>query len=326
MMRYSHAIREKGVFESLTMFKKDDLQASCDDLVLRGPEEEQLLLWCSEEVLEDAHEKAALEGNSCFDNSLSLFSESQQKKAITPLPPPSRTGRLPKLMRSVSNETAGGSPHSNDTGKKKCVTNEVAYETSSFLHRTCQLFSQSKDVVAGVLVMEPESTRKSIRIPCVQHGSSGKQRVVMERYTYPINIALSHNADPAVIEVLANAAPDVLVLQDGRDNIASLSIALSLRRHQQSTALSVQALLDANPGCVCVVDRFQNLPLHIACAKGVSLEVVQKVYRAYPEALKTANFWCKTPLDVAQSNDACSEDVVDFLQQEEVKHIKVDLL
>lgn len=62
-------------------------------------------------------------------------------------------------------------------------------------------------------------------------------------------------------------------------------------------------------------DRRQNLPLHVAVQYGAPLEVIRQLVCLYPEAIQRENFHGETPLRIAQRNNKCPENVLNFLHQ-----------
>jgi ankyrin repeat protein len=139
---------------------------------------------------------------------------------------------------------------------------------------------------------------------------------------YPITIALHHDASLSVLQLLVDAAPDVLVQVDGDEQGSALSTALMQKRDLSIISL----LLEANPDQVRVHDRYRNYPLHASCIYGACLKVVQLVASAYPSALRKKNFHGMTPLDIAQRNAFCSDDVIDYLQQTSFGSLEEDAI
>jgi len=136
---------------------------------------------------------------------------------------------------------------------------------------------------------------------CSSSGSSG----VVEIYKYAINVAIKNNASPQVVELLAQKAPDVLLLPDGPEECGSLSIFLShcqySDRPADDNAKIVHCLLRAHQGTAAVLDRQCNAPLHYAvrAAQRLPLQTLSLVHAAHPAALAQRNFHGQMPLDVA---------------------------
>lgn len=188
---------------------------------------------------------------------------------------------------------------------------------SIVLHRACQLFPKSKEVIEIAVSTESAAVSSSIQID-VENSSRDQNKTInrRERYSYAINIAIFHKSIEAVVELLANAAPNVLVLPDGRDGHTTLGIIL--QGSGFSSCLSfIDVVLQTNPACAySAVDRRQNYPLHIACSMGAPLQVIQRLHRAYPGSTSTRNIAGETPLMIAQRFCACPEEVLEYLQSQ----------
>jgi hypothetical protein len=174
----------------------------------------------------------------------------------------------------------------------------------SLVHQACQLYAQTETIVNSAIRVDPAGVKRRL-------SACSRKKRRKHAYDYPINIALHHNASNAVIQLLADAAPDILVERDGPESCCTLSSALCHKR----TLHVISLLLEANPDQVRVPDRYKNFPLHCACAHGASLSVVKLVASAYPNAIRKKNFHGQTPLDIAQHRACCSDDVIDYLQQ-----------
>jgi len=188
---------------------------------------------------------------------------------------------------------------------------------NGLLHLYCQKPSLTSIDMFGMIVRHfPDAIKTRTKI---ERGSSSeqprsfwnRQNDRCEPYTLPINIALHNNASAKIVDLLASACPEVLNLQDGRNGACSLAIALQTQHVDISI---VDLLLHANPKCAEVADKRFNFPLHVACSKGLSLEVVKSLYQLYPDALSKNNMNGETPLVIAQRNFSCSEEVLDFLE------------
>ena len=174
----------------------------------------------------------------------------------------------------------------------------------SLIHQACELYAQMETIVTSAIRVDPAGVRRRL-------SSCASKKRRKHAYDYPINIALKHRASVPVIQLLADAAPDILVERDGAESYCTLSCALLQRRKFDVVSL----LLEANPDQVRVPDRYRNFPLHTACAHGASLPVVKLLASAYPNAIRKKNFHGQTPLDIAQQRSCCSDDVIDYLQE-----------
>ena len=176
--------------------------------------------------------------------------------------------------------------------------------TDSLLHDACRLFPNSDTVVETALRMDPDAVRRSV----IFTGDKDRDNHI---YGYPINLALTHGAGEEMLQLLAQSGPDVLVLKDGSDCGASLGIALSSKT---CTLATVELLLSANDKCAQIADRRGNYPLHVAVRYGFPVDLVMRLYAAYPKAQGMRNFHSQTPLDIAIQVSQCPEEVTDFLR------------
>ena len=185
------------------------------------------------------------------------------------------------------------------------------------LHRVCNYFANQKEVVEIALALDPPAIRrksdaaskpsggrKSVGTILQQHG------LFQERYSYPINIAIQNKASMDVLELLVSHGKDVLLEKDGYERTASLSIALC---HKPQDLDLVDLILFANLQGIMVTDRKLNYPLHIACAKGASVDVLKRLYLHYPGALFQQNFNSETPLDICRTSSLMSDEATNFL-------------
>lgn len=204
-------------------------------------------------------------------------------------------------------------------------------DAKRYLHRVCHHFSSQKGVVEIALAFDPEAVRRKstgITAPSASFSHKGqaeshqtapitersaRYRIIQERYSYPINIALQNYASKEVLGLLVNQGPDVLVEKDGYERTGSLSIVLC---HKPKDLDLVDMILFANPQGIMVTDRKLNYPLHTACAKAASAEVIQRLYTHYPAALFQQNFDSETPMDIARRNTLTEEASLNFLQEQ----------
>lgn len=192
----------------------------------------------------------------------------------------------------------------------------------SLLHNSCKLYPDTVMVVESALRMDPDAIRRPVPMVCnpgsnnaaeggIDQTAASRKRRALERFSYPINIALKYNASLEVVELLAQEGPDVLEEPDGPDACGSLTTALGLGRGNDV----VELLIGINPACAKTLDRHFNTPLHtIIRAQTATMDVVKAVYNAYPPAVTMVNFHKETPLDVAARSESCPEAIVNFLQ------------
>lgn len=221
----------------------------------------------------------------------------QKRRAPSKAPPRSAKGDEPEVMSSM--------------------------DTASLLHNACKLYPETLAVVESALQMDPGAIRRKILMVCAKSTDNGpeertadfyRKRQALEKYYYPFNIALKHNASTEVLDLLLRAGPDVLAEKDGPDEASSLAIAIELDRSVDV----IKSILVANPRSARTVDRHANTPLHVLVRTQASnaMDLVRLVFRAHPQALKMQNFHRHTPIDVAVRKEVCCEEVVDFLQSQ----------
>jgi hypothetical protein len=193
----------------------------------------------------------------------------------------------------------------------------------SLLHNSCKLYPTTRTVVESALQFDSDAIRRNVPVICTGSDEGGdtndaaiekeasKKWIALERYGYPINIALKCKGSLDVLQLLATEGPDILVEKDGPDQSSTLGIALVLDCKKEI----IDLCLATNSACAKVSDRHCNLPLHVAlrCRK-LSLDVINLIHAAYPEAISKRNFHGETPLDVAVRNVFCSDNIVDHLQ------------
>jgi hypothetical protein len=191
-------------------------------------------------------------------------------------------------------------------------------------------------VIASALLLEPELARLAEPTDCGDQVSIddknydtimkskklrySKQSSAQETFQFPVNIALKNAASPEVVELLAKAAPEILIKPDGPEQVGSLGIALMVIDNwcdDNTTANKiVDVLLRVNPDCAKGTDKHGNTPLHLAARFNcLSNEMITKIYDAHPESVNQRNFNGRTPLQVAQMNSSVPENIVDLLQK-----------
>jgi hypothetical protein len=236
------------------------------------------------------------------------------------LPPPcSRVARKVTGSPAVSSSSSSSCLHKHTKKRDRDIPPAPA-APKSLVHQACELYPQSETIVASALRVDGEGARRR-RSVCASYTTKSHKRS-RHLHEYPITIALHHDASLSVLQLLVDAAPDVLVQVDGDEQGSALSTALMQKRDLSIISL----LLEANPDQVRVHDRYRNYPLHASCIYGACLKVVQLVASAYPSALRKKNFHGMTPLDIAQRNAFCSDDVIDYLQQTSFGSLEEDAI
>ena len=228
-------------------------------------------------------------------------------RCIPPVKPPPPLSRVARTVTASSAVSSASCAHTQTSTESDCNIPPAPAAPKSLVHQACELYPQSAMIVSSALRVDQEGARRR-RSVCTSHNDNKRKRHLHE---YPITIALHHDASLSVLQLLIDAAPDVLVQVDGDEQGSALSTALM----KKCNLAIISLLLEANPDQVRVHDRYQNYPLHASCVYGACLEVVQLLASAYPSVLRKKNFHGMTPLDIAQRNAFCSDDVIDYLQQ-----------
>ena len=194
--------------------------------------------------------------------------------------------------------------------------------SSSDLHMLCCNESVATADIYDALCRNFAAASQPAKAPTlskVYNPRTGHVRMkkAFETYTYPLNLAIRHNASFDVIRILLDAAPDVTNVPDGLECESSLHVML---KHRPNFVRGIDALLLHNPQPTSPVDRRNNTLLHTACRYGAPLTVVRRLVILYPDALQTRNFCNELPLHIAQrSSVMCSDDVASFVWQQSNK-------
>jgi hypothetical protein len=195
------------------------------------------------------------------------------------------------------------------------IVKKVIPPQSSLLHQACFLCSQSLSVVKFALLLETANLRRRVPTPqlvdAILDSSRRKRFKRGVSLTLPIHIAIEYQGSFEVIKFLAEVAPDVIALTDGPNDCNAVSAMLYQRRFDYNL---LSLLIKMNSYSLQVVDRYNNTSLHVACAHGAPLEVIEKLCKIYPKALLQNNLAGLNPLQVGQQNNLCSINVIDLLQ------------
>ena len=192
--------------------------------------------------------------------------------------------------------------HSNSGSKSFDALEKLALRDLSAAHRRMSDH--------GKMIMQKAVIASNKKLPKLAERSSW----IKPRYTLPLNIAIQYNADPRVLELLVNIAPQVILIPDGPDLESSLHIAI---KHHCPTE-SIDMMLRAMPSAAAATrDRHSNTPLHAACLmRPEDDDLIRKLLRCHPEAAKERNFHAQTPLFLLQrSNRNVSESTLNLLQR-----------
>lgn len=195
------------------------------------------------------------------------------------------------------------------------VTHSEPEKPPPHLHLACLKGNINAKDIDQMLRRDPSSATKSIslrtnKLVVDPLTLKVERKLVKESYTLPLHLAIKYKASPEVIEMLVAAAPSVLLARDGPQRETPLMVMLKM----QPDVKLVDALLLKNPSCATVRDRHDNSALHIACSRGVSIDVLKHLCLMYPRGLKRRNFQGKTPCQLLQERTVmCSDEMSKFV-------------
>lgn len=206
--------------------------------------------------------------------------------------------------------------------KKQKTANELEevqreIEPAPLLHLACVRPDVSAHEIDLLLRRDAKAATKA----CFSMATSKKvanpltlkteTQIIKERFTLPLNLAIKTNATPDVLKMLINAAPSVLLLQDGPQRETPLCAYLRLTPSPDVSV--VDAMLLKCPKCAFATDRHSNTALHVACNRGVSLDILRHLHILDPKAWQRRNFHDKTPYQLVQQRTvSCSDEVSRF--------------
>jgi hypothetical protein len=184
------------------------------------------------------------------------------------------------------------------------------------LHQACVDAKQNGKLIETVVRKQPllaSVPAKAITSKSIYDFQTSRleRKSVTSTYRYPLNIAIQHDADVTTIEALLRAAPFVVTTPDG--GVARECSLHVLLRHKTHDLQSIDLCLLQTPNAVSCIDRHANTPLHTACAKHASIDVIRHLTVMYPEALGLRNFHGYTPLEIAQRSQHTTDEVLDYL-------------
>ena len=90
----------------------------------------------------------------------------------------------------------------------------------------------------------------------------------------------------SAVGLLLKADPSAIMHQDANNSFTPLHLVCKTEGTRQVPVQVVQLLLRCNRRAASVTDSEQYLPLHHACEMGSSLEVIEALIEAYPDATK----------------------------------------
>jgi ankyrin repeat protein len=128
----------------------------------------------------------------------------------------------------------------------------------------------------------------------------------------PLHIAIEYKGSLDVLQHLTQAAPEIVAWKDGPNNCNAISALLYQKRFDMEV---ISMLIRMHSEALLITDRLQNTSLHVACAQGAPLALVDLLCEAYPQALLQRNILGLTPLQISQQNGLCSIEVSDYLHE-----------
>lgn len=165
------------------------------------------------------------------------------------------------------------------------------------LHEECCVSDPSLERIESILqdhVMDA-SRRMLLRHSCTSNEADEKPQLCCESYSFPLNLAIHHQAQPQVLSRLLRAAPQILALPDGPCRETSLHVLL--RSLPQCTEVVLEMLV-CQPSLASERDMRGNYPLHLACEYGASIHTLQYLCIVFPSARDAKNADDKTPNDL----------------------------
>lgn len=144
---------------------------------------------------------------------------------------------------------------------------------------------------------------------------------------YPLHMAIENGGPLQVLEMLAKEAPEVasktnkfgqtclhLAVKNGGTS-SDVAGSESFKKPPATTmnAVKMISLLDTTQ--VKSRDIAKQVPLHIACEVGCSIDVVKFLMNAYPDAIQVVNKDGERPLDLANLFGNCSKDLIIYLSE-----------
>mmetsp|Transcript_14770 Transcript_14770/g.21787 ORF Transcript_14770/g.21787 Transcript_14770/m.21787 type:complete len:848 (+) Transcript_14770:220-2763(+) len=172
------------------------------------------------------------------------------------------------------------------------------------LHSVCKLSNPPTDIVQALLEASVE--------PAMWTDSHG---------WLPLHHACANGACGEVLQILADAYPEGKTLQDTHQR-TPLHFYLT-QRTDNSSAMAANMPFLCDSGAPELADIGGMLPMHYACAYGVSAQVLAVLEESYPDALVARENKGRTPLHLAMVNahrDA-SPGVIQFLLQNAGKEL-----
>lgn len=211
--------------------------------------------------------------------------------------PPKST--LPSIVQHLRNKRWANSiaPNQNEAHVIPSVDDKLPV-----LHQACMKPNVCVQEIDKYLRMDPKSCSKPVM------ASSG--------YQFPLNLALKNQQSPAVISMLIEAAPSVLVQADGPSSTTSLHILL---KYNPGNIMAADQMLLLRPDIAFVADAHGNTPLHLAILMDAPPTTLKHLAIMAPETLQQCNGIGRTPMALARQS--CSPDLQAFLWQQQAKSL-----
>jgi hypothetical protein len=180
------------------------------------------------------------------------------------------------------------------------------------LHRACLNACVTPSEIEYLIRQDPAAVTRSIKLTSYKKVYSPilkktVTKLVMEKYSYPLNLALQARACNQVLEFLVDAGPQVLSMPDG--SLQETPISVFLRYHPSNTVLFDKLLLGC-PSSAYARDRQDNTLAHVAAREGAHVDMVKHIAILNPDSLRQRNFHGHTPLELAQQRTSMGNDAV----------------
>lgn len=177
------------------------------------------------------------------------------------------------------------------------------------LHNVCKLTNPPADIVQALLEVAPETVTWAD-----SHG------------WLPLHHACANGASGDVLQILTEAFPEGKTKQDSQ-NRTPLHFYLTQRADYNNSTILATNIMQflSNSGAAELPDVGGMLPMHYACAYGVSPAVLAVLQEAYPDSLIAKENKGRTPVHLAMVNahrDA-SPGVISFLLEHSVNRAEL---
>ena len=133
---------------------------------------------------------------------------------------------------------------------------------------------------------------------------------------------MNRSTSVEVIKLLIDTDPSTCEMKkvwhylNGIDGVISVGggdLPIHMACQSGSSIETVTALIDKYPDCVKVLGQDQNLPIHCACEYNAPFDVIRLLVSLYPESLVMVNCKNETPLFLACDSKTARKEVIMFL-------------